>query len=109
MFSEAELRCVGERQQHQEFAMFRKLTLALTAAAALSGAAAITTTPAAADPWGYHHGWHGGGGLGIGFGFAPPLYGPAPVYYDEAPRCYLKRHWERGYYGWHRVVRRVCY
>ncbi len=91
--------------------MFRKVTLALTAAAALAGAVAATTTPAAADPfgYGYHHGYGHGGGLGFGFGFAPPIYGPAPVYYDDAPRCYLKRHWERGYYGWHRVVRRVCY
>jgi hypothetical protein len=50
--------------------MFRKLTLALVAAASLS-AVALAPTAASAKPWGggwgggYHHHW--GHGFGIGF------------------------------------------
>lgn len=57
--------------------MFRKLTIALAATAAL-GAAALAPTAASAFPhhhW--HHGWHG---IGIGF------YGPG---YYAGPDCYV--------------------
>ena len=63
--------------------MFRKLTIALGAAAVLA-AAALAPTAASAAPHGHHwghHGWHGGG-FNIGF------YGPA---YAAAPDCYVVR------------------
>ena len=54
--------------------MFRKITLALVAAASLS-AMALAPTAASAHPWGggwgggFHGGWghHFGGGFGIGY------------------------------------------
>ena len=69
-------------------AMFRKLTIALAATAAL-GAAALAPTAASAGPgpkfkgphWHHHHGWHGGG-----FGF----YG-APVYAAGGDCYYVRR------------------
>lgn len=58
--------------------MFRKIVLALSAAAAL-GAAALA--PTAASAWGHgHHGHHWRGGYGFGF------YGPS---YVAGPDCYL--------------------
>jgi len=63
--------------------MFRKLTIALGAAAVVA-AAALAPTAASAAPHGHHwghHGWHGGG-FNIGF------YGPA---YAAAPDCYIVR------------------
>jgi hypothetical protein len=61
--------------------MFRKLTIALGAAAVV-GAAALSPTAASAGWHGHHwhHGWHGG--YGIGF------YGPA---YAAASDCYVVR------------------
>ena len=61
--------------------MFRKLTIALAATAAL-GAAALAPTSASAVPPHGHHGWHHGwhGGFGIGF------YGPS---YVAGPDCYV--------------------
>jgi len=50
--------------------MFRKMTLALIAAASL-GAAALAPTAASAHGW--HHGWHGGFGH-YGFYGGPALY-----------------------------------
>jgi len=65
--------------------MFRKLTIALAATAAL-GAAALAPTAASAGPgphWHHHHGWHGGWhGVGIGF------YGPT---YAAGGDCYYVR------------------
>jgi Spy/CpxP family protein refolding chaperone len=42
--------------------MFRKMTIALVATAALGTAALAPTSASAAWGWhgGYHHGWHGG-------------------------------------------------
>ncbi|MDI1344569.1 MAG: hypothetical protein PSV22_10780 [Pseudolabrys sp.] len=63
--------------------MFRKLTIALGAAAVVA-AAALAPTAASAAPHGHHwghHGWHGGG-FNVGF------YGPA---YAAAPDCYVVR------------------
>ena len=60
--------------------MFRTLTIALAATAAL-GAAALAPTAASAFPHGHHgwhHGWHGGFGIG--------LYAPA---YYAGPDCYV--------------------
>jgi hypothetical protein len=59
--------------------MFRKLTIALGAAAVV-GAAALAPTAASAHHWHGHHGWHGG--FGVGF------YGPA---YAAASDCYVVR------------------
>ena len=61
--------------------MFRKLTIALAATAAL-GAAALAPTSASAFPHHGHHGWHHGwhGGFGVGF------YGPS---YVAGPDCYV--------------------
>ncbi len=62
--------------------MFRKLVLALGAAAVV-GATALT--PTAASAWGWHHHWHHGFGFGI----------YAPVYAGAA-ECYtVKRHFVR--------------
>jgi hypothetical protein len=63
--------------------MFRKIVLALSAAAAL-GAAALA--PTAASAWGHGHGGHGHhfrGGYGFGF------YGP--TYIASSPDCYRVR------------------
>jgi hypothetical protein len=63
--------------------MFRKLTIALGAAAVVA-TAALAPTAASAAPHGHHwghHGWHGGG-FNVGF------YGPA---YAAAPDCYVVR------------------
>jgi hypothetical protein len=82
--------------------MFRKLTLALGAAAVI-GAAALAPTAASAGGggWHSHHGWHHGhhgwhGGFGIGF------YGPT---YFAAPDCYIVRRVVFTPYG--KRVRRV--
>ena len=63
--------------------MFRKLTLALAATAAL-GAAALAPTSASAHWHGHHwhHGWHHGWYGGVGF------FGPT---YVAAPDCYVVR------------------
>ncbi len=80
--------------------MFRKLTIALTAAAAL-GAAALAPTAASAGGGGWHghHGWHGGHGFRIGF------YGPR---YVSGPDCYVVKRLVETPYGprWRRVT--VC-
>jgi hypothetical protein len=79
--------------------MFRKLALALGAAAVL-GVAALSPTTASA--WG--HGWgHHGWGHGVGFGF----YGPR---YVADPGCYYVRRqvqFADGSWHWRRVP--VCY
>lgn len=83
--------------------MFRKLTIALTAAAAL-GAVALAPTAASAGGGGWHgghghHGWHGGHGFRIGF------YGPR---YVSGPDCYVVKRLVETPYGprWRRVT--VC-
>lgn len=66
--------------------MFRKLTLALAATAAL-GAAALAPTAASAGGWHghhWHHGWHHGWYGGYGFGIYAPTY-------VAAPSCYVVR------------------
>lgn len=108
------------------------------AAAALAAVAlgtATIATPAAADGW--HHGYYGGHGFGRGPGIAAgiigglavgaliagaahaneryvepvPVYGPAPVYVEEGPRCWNDRvaqYDEWGHfvgYGYQRVCR----
>lgn len=64
--------------------MFRKLTLAIAASAAL-GAAALSPTAASAHGWGHHwgHGW----GHGYGFGFSPVIV--TGGYADDG--CYVQR------------------
>ena len=66
--------------------MFRKLVLALGAAATL-GAAAMAPTSASA--WGFHghHGW--------GHGFRFGIYAPAYI----ASSCYISRQWVDTAYG----------
>jgi len=80
--------------------MFRKLTLALAASAAL-GAAALAPTAASAHGWGHwgHHGW----GHGFGFGFSPVVVSGG---YDDG--CLVQRR-VRTPYGirWRTV--NVCY
>jgi hypothetical protein len=85
--------------------MFRKLTIALGAAAVVAAAALTPTVASAAPGWhghgghGYgHHRWHRGG-FGIGF------YGPA---YAAARDCYVVRRVVYTSHGkrWRRVT--VC-
>jgi len=83
--------------------MIRTFLIAAATAATLCGAAVLTASPAAADPWGYHHHRE----YGFGFGFGPPVFAPPPVYYEDQD-CYLRRRWVRDYRGWHRIVQRVC-
>lgn len=56
--------------------MFRKLTLALVATAALGAAALAPTAASAGGGWhGHHHHWgHHGWHRGIGIGFYGPTY-----------------------------------
>lgn len=62
--------------------MFRKLTIALGATAALA-AAALAPTAASAKMWHHHyHGW----GHGFGFGLYAPVYAASPVVYSD---CYI--------------------
>ena len=63
--------------------MFRKLTIAFAATAAL-GAAAFAPTAASAFPYHYHHHWHHGWHGGFGFGLYAPVY-------DAGPDCYVVR------------------
>lgn len=63
--------------------MFRKLTIALGATAALA-AAALAPTSASAWGWHPHHHFHGWG-YGFGLGIYAPVVAAAPVYSD----CYL--------------------
>lgn len=79
--------------------MFRKLSLAIAASAAL-GAAALAPTAASAHGWG-HHGW----GHGFGFGFSPVVVSGG---YDGDDGCYVQRR-VRTPYGirWRTV--NVCY
>lgn len=58
--------------------MFRKLTIALAATAAL-GAAALAPTSASAFPHHGHHGWHHGWHGGFGIGFYGPSYVAGPI------------------------------
>lgn len=64
--------------------MFRKLTIALGAAAVVAAAALAPTTASAAGGWHGHHGHHGWhrGGFRVGF------YGPS---YLAGPDCYVVR------------------
>jgi uncharacterized membrane protein YphA (DoxX/SURF4 family) len=81
--------------------MFRKLALALGAAAVL-GAAALSPTTASA--WGHGHWGHGHWGHGYGYGFG--FYGPT---YVAGPDCYLVRRqvqFADGSWHWRRF--RVC-
>jgi len=83
--------------------MFRKLTLAIAASAAL-GAAALAPTAASAHGWG-HHGWgHHGWGHGFGIGFSPVIVSGG--YADDS--CLVQRR-VRTPYGirWRTV--NVCY
>ncbi len=81
---------------------FRKLTIALGAAAVVAVAALSPTTASAAGGWhgGHHGGHHGHGwrGRGIGIGF----YGPA---YYAGPDCYVVRRVVHTPYG--KRLRRV--
>ena len=61
--------------------MFRKLTIALGAAAVVAAAALSPTTASAAGGWHGHHGWHRGG-FRVGF------YAPAYAYGSD---CYVVR------------------
>lgn len=91
--------------------MLRKLLLGLSAAATL-GAAAIASTPVAAQPFddGYYDGPRWGGGYDrpyYGYG-RPPGYGYGYGRPYDGPRCFYRpvRYWD----GWGWVVRerRVC-
>jgi hypothetical protein len=62
--------------------MFRKLTIALGATAALAAAA---LAPTSASAWGWHPHHHHFHGWGYGFGIYAPVVATAPVYSD----CYL--------------------
>jgi Spy/CpxP family protein refolding chaperone len=66
--------------------MFRKMTIALVATAAL-GTAALAPTSASAWGWhgGFHHGWHGGW-FHRGWGYAGWGPGPGWCYYHPY-RC----------------------
>jgi hypothetical protein len=78
--------------------MFRKITLALAATAAI-GAAALAPTSASAHWHGHwHHGWHGGYGYGFGLGIYAPTY-------VAAPDCYIVRRVVHTPYG--KRIRRV--
>lgn len=69
--------------------MLRKLVLAVATVAALGGATALSSTPAAA--WHGGHGWHGGGGWHSGFrGYGPRFYG-GPVYAYDGGGCLVRR------------------
>ena len=69
--------------------MLRKLVLAVAAVAALGGATALSSTPAAA--WHGGHGWHGGGGWHGGYrGYGPRFYG-GPVYAYGGGGCLVRR------------------
>jgi hypothetical protein len=80
--------------------MFRKVTLALAAAAVMT---AITPTAASAywSGW-HHHDYHHG------------YYRPGVVVrvgvpaYAYAPRCFTTKRWVYGYRGWHPVFVRHC-
>jgi hypothetical protein len=81
--------------------MFRKLTIALGATAALATAA---LAPTSASAWGYHHHYHG---WGHGFGFG--LYAPVVAAVPAATGCYLEKRWVNTPVG-PRVRRiEVCY
>jgi hypothetical protein len=75
--------------------MFRKLTIALGAAATL-GAAALA--PSSALAWHGHHGWHGGHGWGWGGfrGYRVGFYAPT---YVAGPSCYVVKRWVDTPYG----------
>lgn len=71
--------------------MFRKLTLALAATAALGTASlAVGTTPAEAKKWGFHGHHHGHFHHWRGHRFHG-FYGPAFVGYASYGGCYVKR------------------
>ena len=69
--------------------MFRKLTLALAATAALGTASlAVSSTPAEAKKWGFHHHHHHHGHHH--HWRAHRFYGPAFVSYGAYSGCYVK-------------------
>ena len=82
--------------------MFRKLTLAIAASAAL-GAAALSPTAASAHGWGHHwgHGW----GHGYGFRFSPVIVSGG---YADDDGCYQTRRVRTPYGIRYRTVN-VCY
>ncbi len=67
--------------------MFRKLTIALGAAAVVAAAALSPTTASAAGGWHGHHGHHGHHGWHRG-GFRVGFYAPAYAYGSD---CYVVR------------------
>ncbi len=83
--------------------MFRKITLALVATAAL-GTAALAPTSASAWSGGWHghhnHHRHWGPRYNVGF------YGPAYAAYDG---CYMKKRWVQTPFGARLRWVKVCY
>jgi hypothetical protein len=69
-------------------AMFRKLAIALGAAAVVAAAALSPTTASAGGGWHGHHGHHGWHGGGFRVGFYAPAFAPAYAYGSD---CYVVR------------------
>ena len=83
---------------------FRMIGLVAATAATLAVGALASSTSANAwghGPWGgYHRGYYGPG---------PVFFGGGPAYGYGGPECFYRRKWVPGPWGWHKVVRRVCY
>jgi hypothetical protein len=85
--------------------MFRKITLAL-AAAAIVGTAAIPTTASAShwrDGWRHHHRHH----HGVSVRYSTPYYAHASRPYYRS-YCFTKNRWVHTHWGWRMQRVRVC-
>jgi hypothetical protein len=49
----------------------------------------------------------GGYGYGNGYGYGGGYYEPTR-YYNYGYHCWYKKRWVHDYYGWHKVVVKVC-
>jgi hypothetical protein len=103
------------RREKMMFHLPKSTRIALAAGTIAVIGSLGATAPAAAQ-WGGHHGGYGHhehhGGWGGGWRGPRPYYRPyQPVYggfYAGGPRCFVKRKWVPGPFGWHWASRRIC-
>ena len=95
--------------------MLKKIMTAALVAGTLAGAS-LATTGAAEAANGRNGAFAAGAVLGLvggsllSGGYNGGHYQPAyePVYYRPYYRCFYKKKWVHDYYGWHKVVVKIC-
>jgi len=97
--------------------MFKKILTAALMASTLAGASLGTTGTAEASN-GRNGAFAAGAVLGLvggsllasnsyGYGYGGGYYAPVR-YYNYGYHCWYKKRWVHDYYGWHKVIVKVC-